>query len=201
MQRFCRVIGLLALVCCAPVALAQSVDIDAEIRAGDDAFNSNDVIGAMRHYGNAAEAGSPDAQAKLAAIYDWSEQDDEALALYRTSAEQGHPAGQFGLGEMYAKGEGVERDFDTAVEWFMMAAVGGHAQAQRVLANAYETGELGRDVDPAEALRWLLLAADNGDARSMSRLVEVYRDGELGAKQDPQQSMIWQKKLDALSAR
>ena len=122
------------------------------------------------------------------------------MALYRASAEQGHPAGQFGLGEMYAKGEGVERDFDAAVEWFMMAAVGGHAQARRVLASAYETGDLGRDVDPAEALRWLTLAADNGDATAMQRLVKVYSDGQLGAKPDAERAAAWQRKLDALSA-
>lgn len=201
MQNFCRFVGLLALVCSGSVALAQGVDVDAEVQAGDDAFNRNDVMGAMRHYGKAAEAGSPDAQAKLAAIYDWSEDNAEAVALYRASAEQGHPAGQFGLGEMYAKGEGVERDFDTAVEWFMMAAVGGHAQAHRVLASAYETGDLGRDVDPAEALRWLTLAANNGDANATQRLVKVYRDGELGVKPDAGQSSAWQKKLDALPAQ
>ena len=201
MQNFCRFFGLLALVCSGSVALAQGVDVDAELQAGDDAYVSNDIVGAMGHYEKAAGAGSPLGQAKLAGIYDWSEQNEEAVALYRASAEQGHPAGQFGLGEMYAKGEGVERDLDAAVEWFMIAAVGGHAQAHRVLANAYETGDLGRDVDTAEALRWLKLAANNGDANAMERLVKVFRDGELGVKPDVEQSSAWQKKLDALSAQ
>jgi len=201
MKNFYRLVGLLALVGCGSAAFAQGVDVDAEIKAGDDAYVTNDIVGAMGHYQKAAEAGSPLGQARLAAAYDWSEQNEEAVALYRASAEQGHPAGQFGLGEMYAKGEGVARDFDAAVEWFMMAAVGGHAEARRVLASAYETGDLGRDVDPAEALRWLTLAADNGDASAIHRLVKVYSDGQLGAKPDAEQAAVWQHKLDAVSAK
>ena len=77
----------------------------------------------------------------------------------------------------------------------------GHAQARRVLAAAYETGDLGRKEDPAEALRWLTLAADNGDTIAMQRLVKVYSDGQLGAKPDAERAAAWQRKLDALSAK
>ena len=63
------------------------------------------------------------------------------------SADQGHSGGQYGLGEMYAKGEGVEKDESLAVEYFVLAADNGHAQSQRVLINAYEKGLLGLTVD------------------------------------------------------
>lgn len=187
------------LFLCAASALAQGLDVEAEIRAGDLAYNENDIVGATKHYRRAADTGSAEAQAKLAFVYDWSEQNEEAVQYFRASADQGHPEGQVGLAEMYAKGEGVARDLDMAVELFMMAAVNGNAQAQRMLASAYETGGLGRDVDAAEALRWLLLAANNNDASSIRRLVQVYREGELGATPDPELSQAWQDKLDSLA--
>ena len=56
-----------------------------------------------------------------------------------------------GLGEMYAKGEGVEKDEAVAVEYFVQAADNGHEQAQRVLINAYNKGLFGLQADPAKA--------------------------------------------------
>jgi len=197
MQNFCRFVGLLALVCSGSVALAQGVDVDAEVQAGDDAWQRGDLIGSMGHYHKAADAGSAVAQAKLGYIYDQSEDNEQAVVWYRAAAEQGNADGQYGLGEMYGKGEGVEQDLDQAVELFMQAAVAGHAQAQRVLANAYETGAFGRDVDGAEALRWLTLAASNGDRNSMQRLADIYRDGGLGAQPDPVEAERWQQRLSS----
>ena len=110
---------------------------------------------------------------------------------------QNHPDGDFGLGEMYSKGEGVDQDFDMAIEMYMRAAVGGHAQARRILAGAYERGALGRDVDAAEALRWLRLAADSGDVNAMQRMAVLYRDGGLGVKPDSAMAEQWQARADA----
>ena len=133
---------------------AEQSDVDAAIEAGFKAFNRGDVVAAMMHYENAANAGSADAQARLAWILDQSEQNEEAVRWYRTSAEQGHAAGYFGLGEMYAKGEGVEQDEAKAVENFTRAAENGHAQAMSVLISAYEQGGLGLETDPTKAAHW-----------------------------------------------
>ena len=107
-------------------ASAADVDAEAAMQAGLDAWQAGDMIGAMRHYQAAADAGIPLAQAKLGYIYDQSNDDELAVKWYRAAAEQQHPDGEFGLGEMYAKGEGVEQDLDMAVELFMRAAVNGH---------------------------------------------------------------------------
>jgi TPR repeat protein len=133
---------------------AEEVDVDAAIKAGFEAFNRGDVVAAMMHYENAANAGSADGQARLAWVLDQSEQNDDAVRWYRASAEQGHAAGYFGLGEMYAKGEGVAVDNAKAVENFTLAAENGHAQAMRVLVSAYENGGLGLATDPAKAVHW-----------------------------------------------
>ena len=60
---------------------------------------------------------------------------------YRLAAEQGHPKGQLGLGEAYAKGEGVPKDHVEAARWFWRAAKQGHASAQYNLGVMYANGE------------------------------------------------------------
>jgi len=140
----------LSLGLCVP-AVADDTSIEADVQAGIDAYDRGDLMAALTHYGKAAEAGSALAQARLAWIHDLSEENEAAVKWYRASADQGHPDGQYGLGEMYAKGEGVEKNPDEAFLWFTRAAENGHAQAQRVLVSAYENGLLGLTADPAKA--------------------------------------------------
>jgi len=134
---------------CTPV-MADDASIEADVQAGIDAYDRGDLMAAMSHYGKAADAGSALAQARLAWIHDLSEDNAAAVEWYRASAEQGHPDGQYGLGEMYAKGEGVEKNPNEALLWFTRAAENGHAQAQRVLISAYENGLLGLTADPVK---------------------------------------------------
>jgi len=176
---------------------AAAQDPEAELQAGLEAWQAGDMVNAMNHYQVAADAGLAQAQAKLGYIYDVSNQDEMAVHWYRKASMQHDPDGEFGLGEMYAKGEGVDQDFDVAIEMYMRAAVGGHAQARRVLANAYEHGAFGRKVDEAEALRWLRLAADSGDADAMLRIASLYRDGGLGVIPSPALAEQWQTRADA----
>jgi TPR repeat protein len=190
-----------AASCWVFAASAADPDAEAELQAGLDAWQTGDMIGAMNHYHVAAEAGIALAQAKLGYIYDQSNDDEEAVRWYREAAAQQHPDGEFGLGEMYAKGEGVEQDFDVAVEMYMRAAVGGHAQARRILASAYEDGGLGREVSQAEALRWLTLAADSGDINAMNRMASLYRDGGLGVEPDAAKADQWQARAEAAQAQ
>ena len=135
---------------CMPV-MADDIGIDAEVQAGIDAYDRGDLMAAMGHYGKAAEAGSALAQARLAWIHDLSEDNVAAVKWYRASADQGHPDGQYGLGEMYAKGEGVEMDLDEAVLWFTRAAENGNLRAQKVLIVAYKNGSMGRTADLVKA--------------------------------------------------
>ena len=147
-----RILLLLSMLLglCVP-AMADDVSVEADVQAGIDAYDRGDLMAALSHYGKAAEEGSALAQARLAWIHDLSEENEAAVKWYRASADQGHRDGQYGLGEMYAKGEGVEKNSEEAALWFTRAADNGHAQAQRVLIDAYENGHLGLDADPAKA--------------------------------------------------
>ena len=76
-----------------------------DLKAGIDAFNRGDLPGAMSLYEKAAEAGSADAQVRLAYLLDYAQEDEKAVYWYRTAAEQGSPDGIAGLAAMYVTDE------------------------------------------------------------------------------------------------
>ena len=51
--------------------------------------------------------------------------------LKRLAKEQGDSSAQNNLGLMYAKGDGVEKDYITAHKWFNLAAVQGDGNARK----------------------------------------------------------------------
>ena len=77
----------------------------------------------------AAEEGSSDAQAWLGYLLDLAEENAEAVRWYRASAEQGNKEGLAGLADMYAKGEGVDKDLTEARMLYEKAADAGHGRA------------------------------------------------------------------------
>lgn len=141
--------GLLLALLSSPVVADPALSPDEQ--AGIDAFNRGDLVGAMTFFERAADGGSALAQTRLAWILDGANDDERAVDLYRAAAEQGYTPGMHGLGEMYAKGEGVEKDVELAVAWFTKAAEGGYDKALRLLIAAYENGELGLTPDPEKA--------------------------------------------------
>ena len=159
------------------------------------AFNRADIVSAMTWYRRAAEMGYAPAQSRLAYLLDNSEENEEAVKWYRLGAEQGFAEAEFGLAHMYASGEGVERDSDKAVELFTLAANQGHRQAIRVLALAFEKGQLGLRVDYDKSLYWLNVGVDAGDPWSAKWLAKAYRSGRLGLRIDPQRAEALEKQL------
>jgi len=118
------------------------------------AYATGDVVAAMKLYTRAADAGDALAQVRLAEILDAAEDDQRAVDYFRRAAAQNHPAGEFGLGRMYAKGEGVARDPAEALRWYRRAADRDHLPAIEAIAWAYATGDLGLPKDKAEADAW-----------------------------------------------
>ena len=156
MRRLAIPLGLTLLAClCLLVApFASANDPDADLARGIEAFNRGDLIGAMSAFEAAAEAGSADAQVRLAYILDQAEENEAAVRWYRAAADQGNRDGLAGLAEMYSKGEGVELDEARALSLFEQAALAGHAGAIRVLAAAYSKGHLGVTPDETRAEYW-----------------------------------------------
>ncbi|WP_425537027.1 tetratricopeptide repeat protein, partial [Klebsiella pneumoniae] len=68
-------------------------------------------------------------------------------------AEAGDAKAQLIVGLVYATGEGVKQNKQTAVEWYRKAADQGDAKAQFLLGVAYATGE-GVRQDNRTAVEW-----------------------------------------------
>lgn len=119
-------------------------------------FARGDLIASMALWQKAAEQGYAPAQARLGDIMDKAEQDDEAAAWYAKAAAQGNAAGEYGLGQMYAKGEGVKKDLEQARVHILIAAQQGHPGATVMLMQAYRSGGLGLAPDPVQADAWEL---------------------------------------------
>jgi uncharacterized protein len=105
----------------------------------------------------------------------------------KSKAEQGDPAAQNALGDLYAHGQGVTQDYRQAAQWYRLAAEQGLAVAQGKLAALYAAGAIGKS-DPAEAVRWYRLAADKGDVDAQYNLAQMLAMG-IGAKQDVREAV------------
>ena len=155
-------------------------DAKTDGERGIAAYKQGRLIEAMQLLRRSAEQNYAPAQNMLAYILDQSEQDDEAFQWYQKAARQGDAAAQFGLGSMYAKGEGVARNPEQAGRWIQRSAEQHYLLAMRAYAFALENGELGFDRDPAAALKWFRKSAEAGDSVAIRRLAQAYRYGQLG---------------------
>lgn len=168
-------------------SLTACADPAEDYDAGARAYARGDVVTAMKKLKPIADSGHAGAQAILAIILDAAEFDDESVRYYRMSAEQGNADGQYGLGLMYAKGEGVVQNPEEARKWVTLAAVQGQEDAVATLASAYIEGGFGLDEEARlgpDALPWIRRAADNNFPPAMTALAAAYRSGQYGLKPD-----------------
>ncbi len=93
----------------------------------------------------------------------------EALALFQQAAEQGNRQAQYQLGLMYARGEGVKKNFSQARGWLRKSALQGHPKAQFYLGRMYAFGD-GGEQDYVEATIWFWLATTLGDRYAKDNL-------------------------------
>ena len=71
-------------------------------------------------------------------------------------AAQGSSSAQFKLGEMYQHGRGVEKNYDTAIDWYSKAKSNGHAEAAERIAmiqQAIQDNKQASQKEKAEAKR------------------------------------------------
>jgi TPR repeat protein len=108
---------------------------------------------------------------------------------FRLAAEQGNASGQHSLSLMYARGEGVPKDYREAAKWNRLAVEQGNAFAQDRLGVMYAYG-IGVPQDHREAVKWYRLAAEQGNASGQFSLGAAYAQG-LGVHQDDRESVKW----------
>jgi len=171
-------------------------DAKSEGDKGIAEYRAGNLIEGMRLLEKSAEQGYTPAQVTLAYILDKSESDSAAFKWYQEAANSNDAAGLFGLGGMYAKGEGTSPDPEKAGQLIKRSALQNHLPAMRAYANALENGQLGFSRDGRSAATWYLKAATSGDGMSMRRLKEAYTLGQLGLPVDPEQASKWDAEIN-----
>lgn len=107
----------------------------------------------------------------------------EALEEFRAAADKGYVPAVYGVGFMYAEGQGVRQDDVEALRWVRKAAATGYGPALNHLAIAYANGR-GVAKDEAEALRWYRKAVEKGNPYAMYTLGKRFMDGDGVAKDE-----------------
>jgi hypothetical protein len=90
---------------------------------------------------------------------------------------------------MYKRGQGVPKDYKTAVKWYRLAAEQGLADAQTNLGFMYSKGR-GVTQNKKTAVKWFRLAAEQGYADAQYNLGAMYYAGD-GVKKDNIYAHMW----------
>ena len=111
------------------------------------------------------------------------------MVWFERAAGKGLAPAQFRLGGLYEKGNGVEKNLDTARRLYVAAAEAGHAKAMHNLAVLYAEGVEGKP-NYATAARWFRKAADHGVTDSQYNLAILYARG-IGVETNMAEAFKW----------
>lgn len=119
------------------------------------------------------------------------ESPEEVETLETATEETPDPSGEqaYAEGLKFYSGEGVERNFGTAAQYFMKAAEQGHSEAQYSLGLMNYVGQTGGQ-DFTNAAKWFQLAAENGHVQAQYNLGFLYYEGK-GVGQDLKTAYGW----------
>jgi TPR repeat protein len=101
----------------------------------------------------------------------------KSFEMFRRSAEQDLPAGQYMLGWSYFKGLGVAQNEEKAAAEFAKAAEGGIANAMNDLGALYQRGGGGLPYDPQKAMEWFRKAAALGQVNAIENVRKMEAQG------------------------
>lgn len=111
------------------------------------------------------------------------------IASLTTSAEQGQKEAQVALGDLYANGNGVPRDYDQAVSLYRKAAGQNDAAAQCRLGDMFGEGK-GVARNDTQAVVWYRKAIAQDHAEAKYKLGGMYHRGR-GVPKDNIHAYAW----------
>ena len=104
------------------------------------------------------------------------EQGNSDLVYYsKVSADDAYK--EYLIGRLFLKGHGVEQNYNSAFNSFLLSAENGYAHANYYIGNMYYYG-LGFEQDYLEAFGYYQAASDNRDSYADYRLGKMYQKGE-----------------------
>ncbi len=148
-----------------------------------------DLHKAVYYLSKPAQSGHAESNLELA--YVCSELGDQKLAFkhFKAAADNNHPEAQSAVGEMYARGIGVEVNYPMAHKYLLEAANAGIAGAQSHLGVLY-SGGLGVEMDKEEAFKWNLFAVQQGHVQSAFNIGAIY-NSNVPPGYRPSESYAW----------
>lgn len=99
-------------------------------------------------------------------------------AALLAKANAGDTAAAVAVGDYYAEGRVVGRDYAQAAAWYRKAADKGDVSGELHLAALYRDGGKGFPRDMAQAAQWYMKAADQGDVGAQGTLGTLYSMGQ-----------------------
>ena len=160
-----------------------------------------------------ATQGYADAQYDLFIFYDKNNRgqdnlkdDQKSLHWLQMAIDQGHPAAQASMADLYHNGKNllVQLDWAKAAEWMTISAEQGRATAQRALGLWYKLGN-GVEQDPIESYKWNQLALNRYEnsvsagvltqivENSQGYLIDHFNLTEEQVRQAEQRAAQWEK--------
>jgi TPR repeat protein len=112
----------------------------------------------------------------------------ESFGLALRSAKSGNADGQARVADMFAHGEGTDRDYAKSFEWSQKAAAQLHPQGQILLSYRYLEGT-GVERNVKEGMRLLRLAAERGSRNAEIQLSGLYMSGTHGVEKNSEEGM------------
>ena len=110
-------------------------------------------------------------------------------AIYRN----GKAEDQFKYGQMYEEGNGIDRDYTKALNWYHRAADQNHPEAQYKLGVIYANG-LGTEQNVDRARSWLIAAATQGHGKAQNIYDSLALSADLKTKTNFVELFKWHTK-------
>ena len=114
---------------------------------------------------------------------------ENAVEVFTKAAEQGNAIAQLYLGDCYAKGLCLPKNYKIAVCWYALSAILGNANAQYNLGYCFERGQ-GILQSYEGAVYWYTKAAEQGHSAAQNELGNCYYDGK-GVPQSYEKAQEW----------
>ena len=172
---------------------AEGGDAEAMTQAAEIYFFRDDEDEQLKWLMKAAEQNYADAEFELGSYYYCYDKPDYAKAMewYKRASEHGGTTASCRVGEMYLKGEGVEKDEKTAFEYFKKAYDGGSVYGEYLLGKCYFDGT-GVAQDKDKGIKHITEAAKY-DNDAQYALGNLYLDGN-GVKKDVKKGISFLEK-------
>lgn len=108
-------------------------------------------------------------------------------------ANQGDVHAQVALGDRYRDGREVHQDYQSAMDWYLLADEQSHPRAQVNIGLLYEQGHDGVLQDHSKAFRWFIKAAAQGFVDAQVKVSQAYAKG-AGVPKDNIKAIEWSAK-------